>query len=100
MPGAKTGLPVKLAELLKDWCLVIIPILVGIAFLGKAKMDVAAHHGEHGEHGGGEHGGGEHEHGGGHGEEAHHRLLLSHPPFDPVRRMLNGHLRAVFGVGA
>lgn len=81
MPGAKTGLPVKLAELIKDW-LLIGSILVGIAFLGKAKMDVAAHgHGD--EHGG--------EHGGGHDEEEHHRLLLSQAPFDPVRRMLNGH---------
>lgn len=68
MPGAKSGLPVRLAEQFRDY-LIIGLILAGIAALGKAKQAVAAH--------------GHDGHGGGHDahavdEHAHHRALNGH----------------------
>ena len=77
MPGAKSGFPTRLAEQLRDYFIIGL-VMAGVAALGNAKAEVAAH--GHG-HGG---------HGDGHGHEAaHHRVLTSASGL--VGRMLNGH---------
>jgi len=68
MPGAKTGMPVRLMEQLRDYF--VIGVILGlIALLGSGS-------------GGEEHGHGHDEHG--HGHDEHHRALSGHHHVDPA----------------
>jgi len=77
MPGAKSGFPARLSEQLRDYFIIGL-IMAGVAALGNAKSEVAAHGHGHDEHGHAEE----------HHEEVHHRALTSVSGL--VGRMLNG----------
>jgi len=76
MPGAKTGFPTRLAEQLRDYFIIGV-VMAGVAMLGNAKLEVAAHGHGHGH---------EEEHG---HEEVHHRALTVVSKY--AGRVLNGH---------